>query len=79
MIVQMILPSGRLPTLKSIQGSEYFAVRLLLKQPDPDYPLRFGAIGLAAIYTGEGSDVFRLLREIEIRSESWLNFLYNPF
>jgi hypothetical protein len=38
-----------------------------------------GAVGLAAIYTGHGPDVFRLLRELEIRSESWLNYLYNPF
>jgi hypothetical protein len=30
-------------------------------------------------HTGRGPDVFRLLRELEIRSESWLNYIYNPF
>jgi multidrug resistance efflux pump len=74
-----ILPSGTLPTSSVLQGSEYFYVRLRLKEDDPDFPLRFGAIGLAAIYTGNGPDVFRLLRQLEIRSESWLNYLYNPF
>jgi hypothetical protein len=39
----------------------------------------FGASGLAAINTGQGADVFWLLRRIEIQSESLLNYLYNPF
>jgi multidrug resistance efflux pump len=74
--------SGELPvatTLPGVGSRDLFAVRLRLKEPDPKYPVRFGAIGLAAIYTGEGADVFRLLRQLEIRSESWLNYLYNPF
>lgn len=74
-----LVASGTLPRLDSLKGSEYFAVRLRLKDPDPEYPLRFGANGLAAIYTGHGPDVFKLLRQLEIRSESWLNYLYNPF
>ena len=74
-----VIASGRIQTLESLRGTELFAVRLSLKDPDPNYPLKFGAVGLAAIYTGEGPDVFRLLRELEIRSESWLNFIYNPF
>jgi multidrug resistance efflux pump len=74
--------SGQLPALGaggSTEARELFAVVLRLKDPDPRYPLRFAAIGLAAIYTGQGPDVFRLLRELEIRSESWLNYVYNPF
>jgi hypothetical protein len=39
----------------------------------------FGASGLAAINTGDGSDVFWLLRRIEIQSESLLNYVYSPF
>jgi hypothetical protein len=74
--------SGELPTAESFrsgEAGEYFAVRLRLTKEDPEFPLHFGAIGLAAIYTGEGADIFRLLRELEIRSESWLNYVYNPF
>ena len=75
--------SGQLPTAEMAalgrEAREQFVVRLRLEEPDPEHPLEFGAIGLAAIYTGEGPDVFRLLRELEIRSESWLNYLYNPF
>ena len=74
-----LIASGSLPRLDSLKGSEYFAVRLRLQDPDPTYPMHFGANGLAAIYTGHGPDVFKLLRQLEIRSESWLSYLYNPF
>jgi len=76
-----LTPSGQLPEASSggEEARQYFAVRLRLKQEDPAYPLRFGAIGLAALYTGKGLDVLRLLRMLEIRSESWLNYLYDPF
>lgn len=75
-------PSGQLPdaaSVEAVEARDLFAVRLRLAQEDPESPVHFGAIGLAAIYTGEGPDVFRLLRQLEIRSESWLNYLYNPF
>lgn len=74
--------TGQLPsaaTFRAGEAGEYFTVKLSLVDEDPSYPLRFGAIGLAAIYTGQGPSVFRLLRELEIRSESWLNYVYNPF
>jgi multidrug resistance efflux pump len=75
-------PGGELPSFSFLQDDsarDYFAVTLRLTEEDPNYPVHFGAIGLAAIYTGQGPDVFRLLRQLEIRSESWLNYLYNPF
>jgi multidrug resistance efflux pump len=72
-------PGGKLPTATSLEGSEVFALRLHLKSEDPDYPLHFGATGLTAIYTGMGPSVFKLLRQLELRSESWLFYLYNPF
>jgi multidrug resistance efflux pump len=72
-------PGGAIPVLDSLTGSEEFALRMRLRRDDPDFPLRFGATGLAAIYTGKGPDVFKLLRQLELRSESWLNYLYNPF
>jgi multidrug resistance efflux pump len=71
--------SGALPSLASLKGSDEFALKLRLKHDDPAHPLHFGATGLAAIYTGMGPSVFKLLRQLEIRSESWLFYLYNPF
>jgi multidrug resistance efflux pump len=72
-------PSGTLPRLEDIHASEQFAVRLKLEAPVPDYPLRFGAAGIAAIYTDEASDAFIFLRRLELQSESFLNYIYNPF
>jgi multidrug resistance efflux pump len=74
-----LTPEGRLPPLDQHLPSEFFPVRIRLQADDPRFPMRFGAKALAAIYTGRGPDVFRLLRELEIRSESWLNYIYNPF
>lgn len=71
--------SGTLPTIQQIQPSELFAVKIRYKGDEATHPLRFGASGLAAIYTGQGPAIFKLLRQLEIRSESWLNYLYNPF
>jgi len=70
---------GAIPSLLSLKGSDEFALKLRLKHDDPAHPLHFGATGLAAIYTGMGPSVFKLLRQLEIRSESWLFYLYNPF
>jgi len=50
-----------------------------MKEEDPDYPVRFGATGLAAMYSRDAADFLKVLRQIEIQSESFLNYLYNPF
>jgi multidrug resistance efflux pump len=71
--------SGALPTTQTVQPSELFVAKIRYKGDETTHPLRFGASGLAAIYTGQGPAVFKLLRQLEIRSESWLNYLYNPF
>jgi hypothetical protein len=71
--------SGVLPTAQQVGTSELFVAKIRYKGDETAHPLRFGASGLAAIYTGEGPSVFKLLRQLEIRSESWLNYLYNPF
>jgi multidrug resistance efflux pump len=73
------LPSGVMPRLEDLHASEQFAVRLELEEPLPDRPLRFGAAGIAAIYTSHAADAFILLRRLELQSESFLNYLYNPF
>jgi multidrug resistance efflux pump len=70
---------GQIPAVSSVREIGYFAVRGKLDEAQLDKPMIFGASGLAAINTGEGSDVFWLLRRIEIQSESLLNYVYNPF
>ncbi|MGW8192836.1 MAG: HlyD family secretion protein [Desulforhopalus sp.] len=72
-------PSGQLPKVGQMKGSELFTIRLHIKNEDPDYPLRFGASGLAAMYSDDTADFLKLLRQIELQSESFLNYLYNPF
>lgn len=70
---------GRLPSAHGrVVPTELFAVKIRVKDQDPKYPLRFGASGLAALYSGK-CDACTFLRKLEIRSESWLNYLYNPF
>jgi multidrug resistance efflux pump len=70
---------GQIPAISSVREIRYFAARGKLDEVQLGQPMIFGASGLAAINTGEGSDVFWLLRRIEIQSESLLNYVYNPF
>jgi hypothetical protein len=56
-----------------------FAVRLRLDNPDPDRPLRYGARGTAVIFTATAADILVFLRQLEIRVDSYLDILYNPF
>jgi multidrug resistance efflux pump len=70
---------GQLPTAQQFgPPPEAYAVKIKFEGEDPERPLRFGAAGLAAIYTGK-CDACKFLRQLEIRSESWLNYVYNPF
>jgi multidrug resistance efflux pump len=70
---------GKLPTQQQIGAPpEAFVVKIKFKGDATEYPLRFGASGLAAIYSGK-CDACKFLRQLEIRSESWLNYVYNPF
>jgi multidrug resistance efflux pump len=73
------VPSGLIPTEGSVSGGFDFMVRLHLTEEHPDYPVRFGASGLVAIFTHEAPDFLVLLRQIEIHSESYLKYLFNPF
>ena len=71
--------SGVLPTEQSLGPSRNFYVKLLPEGDFADTPLQFGASGLAAIFTSEAIDLVKVLRMIEIQSESLLNYVYNPF
>ncbi|MEP5763456.1 MAG: efflux RND transporter periplasmic adaptor subunit [Halieaceae bacterium] len=70
---------GLIPHISSIKEIGYFAVQVKLDEQQLGAPMIFGASGIAAINTGQGADVFWLLRRIEIQSESLLNYVYNPF
>ena len=73
------VPSGVLPQEQQIHPGMEFFVRLRMTEKDPDYPLRFGARAIVAIYSKDCADFLKLLRQIEIQSESFLNYLFNPF
>jgi multidrug resistance efflux pump len=74
-----IMAGGKLPTQQQMGAPpEAYVVKIRFMGDDPDRPLRFGASGLAAIYSGK-CDACKFLRQLEIRSESWLNYVYNPF
>jgi len=70
---------GQIPLVSSIKEIGYFALVARLDEEKLGKDMVFGASGIAAINTGEGADVFWLLRRIELQSESLLNYLYNPF
>jgi multidrug resistance efflux pump len=72
-------PTGRLPNEQDIQPTKEFFVRLRLTQQNPQYPLRFGASAMVAIYSRSCPAFIKLMRQIEIQSESYLNYLFNPF
>jgi len=70
---------GKLLTQQQVgPPPEAYVVKISFKGNAPDRPLRFGASGLAAIYSGK-CDACKFLRQLEIRSESWLKYVYNPF
>jgi len=70
--------SGQLPQESEIRPGNTFMVRLRMIEKD-GYPIRFGASGIVAIYTSTAADFLVFLRQLEIQSESFLNFVYNPF
>jgi len=72
-------PSGLLPEIRNLHAPRSFAVKLELDGDYPDHPLRFSASGTASIYTEKAADAFVFLRRLELQSESYLNYLYNPF
>ncbi len=73
------IPGGVLPHVGQVRGSLLYVVRLRMAAEDPDYPVRFGASGLVAMYASNAADFLKVLRQIEIQSESFLHYIYNPF
>jgi multidrug resistance efflux pump len=73
-----LTPGGVLPREEQVRPGDQFFVRLRVDE-DPDRPLPFGASGTAAIFTKTTPDFLRILRQLEIRMESYMNYLFNPF
>ncbi len=71
--------TGVLPRDEALRPSNIFFVKLKPVGDFSDAPLEFGARGLTAIFTSKAIDLVRVLRMIEIQSESLLNYIYNPF
>lgn len=72
-------PSAYLPKEEQIQTSDIFYIKLRPFNNDPKHLPNFGASGMMAVYTNKAADVFILLRKLELQSESFLNYIYNPF
>lgn len=69
-----LVPSGDVPKFPIPRLQGRFAVQITVKDPAlPRFPA--GAHGAAAIYTGKGG-VFQVIRRINIRLYSWMNFLF---
>ncbi len=72
-------PVGRIPTEQEVRVPHEFVVRVRVIDEDPRYPIRFGATAIVAVYSKACPDFLKLLRQIEIQSESYLKYLFNPF
>jgi RND family efflux transporter MFP subunit len=71
--------TGVLPREETIMPSNIFYVKLNPVGDFSETPLEFGASGLTAIFTGKAIDLVKVIRMIEIQSESLINYIYNPF
>jgi len=72
-------PSGKFPREMFMKPSPFYVVTLKRTGDWPDEPLKFGARSTVSIYTADSPDFANFLRRLEIRSESWLLYIYNPF
>jgi multidrug resistance efflux pump len=71
--------TGLLPKEEQVKPGEHFFVIMRVDAKNMTFPLHFGARGIASIYTKAAPDALKIIRKLEIRSESYLNYLYNPF
>jgi multidrug resistance efflux pump len=69
---------AEIPKDRDLVPGNNFRVRIKMDE-QTEYPLRFGSSGIAAIYTKHAADFIIFLRQLEIQSESFLNYVYNPF
>jgi multidrug resistance efflux pump len=57
-------------------GGNFYAVKLALKNIPDGFQPRFGASGKSAIYPKSAPAFLVLLRQLEIRMDSWISYLY---
>jgi len=74
-----IQATGILPREEALAPSRIFFVKLKPVGDFSETPLEFGANGITAIFTSKAIDLVKVIRMIEIQSESLLNYIYNPF
>lgn len=68
-----VAPGGALPMPGQIQPAPFF-VRLQLDDPEVARSLETGAVGVAAIYTGE-FEISYLIRRVMMRMDAWLAYI----
>ena len=69
-------PSGTLPNVTKTERTQKYMVRLRLDDEAAAAPLRQGSTAVAAIYTEHGR-MLHIIRKVQIRIQSILNYLYN--
>jgi len=69
------VPSGTLPKVAKTERTQKYMVRLRLSDESATEPLRQGSTAVAAIYTEHGR-MLHIIRRVQIRIQSILNYLY---
>ncbi|TWT81386.1 Inner membrane protein YiaV precursor [Planctomycetes bacterium CA13] len=69
------VPSGTLPKVAKTERTQKYMVRLRLDDEASDLMLRQGSTAVAAIYTEHGR-MLHIIRKVQIRIQSILNYLY---
>lgn len=72
------MASSKMPSTESFQPSNSFFVKIELDKNEKR-TIQFGAGGKLVIYTKEAPGISVAIRRIEIRCDSLLNYIYNPF
>ena len=66
--------SGTLPDATQIQQVGPYAVRIVLQDAPAEYPIRYGSIGTASIYTNHWTP-FAAIQKMVIHMDAWTNYL----
>ena len=70
--------SSTMPTTTSFQPSDMFFVKIELDKGQKT-PLHYGASGKLVVYTKEAPGISIAIRRMEIRCDTLLHYIYNPF
>ena len=72
------LADSKMAKTESFKPSNKFFVKIQLNKDEKNL-LQFGASGKLVIYTNDAPGISIAIRRIEIRCDSLLNYIYNPF